>query len=122
VARAVEQFRAADRPVPTADIAASFQEAAVDVLTAKTVRACREHGIDHLLLGGGVAANSRLREVLAQRCAHADITPTVPPIPPCPDHGAMVAALGAQLVAAGAEASSLEIPADSNQPVERISL
>ena len=125
VARAVEQFEATGRPVPTADIAASFQEAAVDVLTSKAVRACAEHGITHLLLGGGVAANSRLRQLLAQRCAAAEvngagISLTVPPIPLCTDNGAMVAALGAQLVAAGAEPSSLEIPADSNQPVDVI--
>lgn len=122
VARAVEQFEAAGRPVPTADIAASFQEAVVDVLTKKAVRACDEHGITHLLLGGGVAANSRLREVLAERCAASGISLTVPPIPLCTDNGAMVAALGAQLVAAGAPPSSLEIPADSSQPVSLISL
>ncbi|MEJ7702378.1 MAG: hypothetical protein WKF47_01240 [Geodermatophilaceae bacterium] len=49
------------QPVPVADVAASFQEAVVDVLTAKAVRACRDAGIEHLILGGGVAANSRLR-------------------------------------------------------------
>ncbi|WP_300343420.1 tRNA (adenosine(37)-N6)-threonylcarbamoyltransferase complex transferase subunit TsaD [Nesterenkonia sp.] len=122
VARAVEQFEQAGRPVPTADIAASFQEAVVDVLTSKTVRACREHGITSLLLGGGVAANSRLRELLAQRCEQAGVELTVPPISLCTDNGAMVAALGAQLVAAGVQPSSWEIPADSGLPVSRISL
>lgn len=122
VARAVEQFEQADRPVPTADIAASFQEAVVDVLTAKAVRACAENGLSHLLLGGGVAANSRLRALLAQRCEAAGISLTVPPIKLCTDNGAMVAALGAQLVAAGAAASSLEIPADSSLPVSRIAV
>lgn len=121
VARAVEQFEAAGQPVPSADIAASFQEAVADVLTSKAVRACTEHGITHLLLGGGVAANSRLRELLAERCAGAGISLTVPPISLCTDNGAMVAALGAQLVAAGVSPSSLDIPADSSQPVSRIS-
>ena len=119
-ARAVEQFEAAGQPVPTADIAASFQEAVVDVLTSKAVRACTEHGIRHLLLGGGVAANSRLRELLAERCEAAGISLTVPPISLCTDNGAMVAALGAQLVAAGAAPSPLDIAADSSQPVSRI--
>ncbi|NDK33129.1 tRNA (adenosine(37)-N6)-threonylcarbamoyltransferase complex transferase subunit TsaD [Nesterenkonia haasae] len=120
VARAAEQFEAQGLAVPVADLAASFQEAVVDVLTAKAVRACREHGLTSLLLGGGVAANSRLRELLAQRCADAGIELTVPPIPLCTDNGAMVAALGAQLVSAGAQASSLEIAADSSLPVEQI--
>lgn len=120
VARAAEQFEAQGLPVPVADLAASFQEAVVDVLTAKAVRACREHGLTSLLLGGGVAANSRLRELLAERCADAGIDLTVPPIPLCTDNGAMVAALGAQLVSAGAQASSLEIPADSSLPVDQI--
>lgn len=122
VARAVEQFEVAGRPVPTADIAASFQEAVVDVLTAKAVRAAGEHGITTLLLGGGVAANRRLRELLAQRCADAGIELRIPPVSLCTDNGAMVAALGAQLVAAGVAPSSLDIPADSSQPVERISV
>ncbi|GAA1104567.1 tRNA (adenosine(37)-N6)-threonylcarbamoyltransferase complex transferase subunit TsaD [Nesterenkonia jeotgali] len=122
VARAVEQFEAAGRPVPVADIAASFQEAVVDVITAKAVRAATEHGIKTLLLGGGVAANKRLRELLAQRCAEAGIELQIPPVSLCTDNGAMVAALGAQLVAAGTAPSSLSIPADSSQPVQRISV
>ena len=52
--------------MPVADVAASFQEAVADVLTRKAVDACRAHGVDHLVIGGGVAANSRLR-ALAQR-------------------------------------------------------
>lgn len=122
VARAAEQFQVQGLEVPVADIAASFQEAVVDVLTSKAVRACQEHGLTSLLLGGGVAANSRLRELLAQRCTQAGIELTVPPIPLCTDNGAMVAALGAQLVSAGAPASSLAIPADSSLPVSRIQL
>ncbi|WP_010524608.1 tRNA (adenosine(37)-N6)-threonylcarbamoyltransferase complex transferase subunit TsaD [Nesterenkonia sp. F] len=122
VARAVEQFEAAGREVPTADIAASFQEAVVDVLTAKAVRAAREHDLTTLLLGGGVAANRRLRELLGQRCAAAGIELRIPPVSLCTDNGAMVAALGAQLVAAGAAPSALDIGADSSQPVERISV
>ncbi|GAA1455543.1 tRNA (adenosine(37)-N6)-threonylcarbamoyltransferase complex transferase subunit TsaD [Nesterenkonia lacusekhoensis] len=122
VARAIEQFEEAGLPVPTADIAASFQEAVVDVLTAKGLRAAQEHGITTLLLGGGVAANRRLRELLAERCAAAGIELRVPPIPLCTDNGAMVAALGAQLVAAGVGPSALDIPADPGQPVQRISV
>lgn len=122
VARAVEQFEAAGREVPTADIAASFQEAVVDVLTAKAVRAATEHELTTLLLGGGVAANRRLRELLAQRCAAAGLELRIPPVSLCTDNGAMVAALGAQLVAAGVAPSALNLGADSSQAVERISV
>ena len=113
VSRAVEQFEAAGQPVPTADIAASFQEAVVDVLTSKAVRACAEHRITYLLLGGGVAANSRLRALLAQRCETAGISLTVPPISLCTDNGAMVAASGANLLAAGTTAR-LDLAVDPN--------
>ena len=59
VARWVEIRRRDGEDVPVADVAASFQEAVCDVLTAKAVDACEYLGADHLLLGGGVAANSR---------------------------------------------------------------
>ncbi len=58
VARWVEDREASGEPVPVADVAASFQEAVADVLTRKAVDACRQHGVDHLVIGGGVAANS----------------------------------------------------------------
>ncbi|GGC85742.1 tRNA N6-adenosine threonylcarbamoyltransferase [Tersicoccus solisilvae] len=122
VARVVEGFAARDETVPVADVAASFQEAVADVVTAKAVLACREHGITSLLLGGGVAANSRLRALTASRCAEAGIELTVPPLRLCTDNGAMVAALGAQLVAAGAAPSGLGFGADSSQPVSDIAL
>ena len=122
VARCVEQYEAAGEELPVADIAASFQEAVVDVITAKAVLACTEHGITNLLLGGGVAANSRLRELTAQRCAAKGITLRVPPISLCTDNGAMVAALGAQVVMAGAEPSGLKFAPDPSMPVTSIHL
>jgi N6-L-threonylcarbamoyladenine synthase len=88
------------------------------VLTAKAVDACLEHGVDTLLVGGGVAANSRLRAVAESRCAKAGITLRVPRPGLCTDNGAMVAALGSLLVAAGREASRLDLPTDSSMPVE----
>jgi N6-L-threonylcarbamoyladenine synthase len=117
VARWVEQREADGVPVPLADVAASFQEAVVDVLTAKAVRACRENGVDHLLIAGGVAANSRLRAVAEERCAAAGVVLRVPRPGLCTDNGAMVAALGAHLLAQGCEPSSLDLAADSSMPV-----
>jgi N6-L-threonylcarbamoyladenine synthase len=117
VARYVEALGRAGTPVPAADVAASFQEAVADVLTAKSVRAARDHGMDTLLIGGGVAANSRLRALAEQRCTAAGIRLRVPRPRLCTDNGAMVAALGAHLLAAGAPPSRLHIPADPGLPV-----
>ncbi len=106
--------------VPVADVCASFQEAVVDVLTAKAVRACREHGVDTLLIGGGVAANSRLRALAQERCDAAGVRLRVPRPGLCTDNGAMVAALGARLVDAGVAPSTLDLPADSALPVTQL--
>ncbi|HET6818530.1 MAG TPA: tRNA (adenosine(37)-N6)-threonylcarbamoyltransferase complex transferase subunit TsaD [Mycobacteriales bacterium] len=112
VARWVEARERAGEHVPVADVAASFQEAVADVLTARAVAACKERGIDHLVIGGGVAANSRLRALAEQRCEPAGITLRVPPPKLCTDNGAMVAALGAVLVERGVGPSPLDLPAD----------
>jgi N6-L-threonylcarbamoyladenine synthase len=122
VARCVEQFEARGQEVPVADIAAAFQEAVVDIISSKAVLACREHGIKDVLLGGGVAANSRLRELTGQRCASAGIRLHVPPLELCTDNGAMVAALGAQLVMAGVAPSGIGFAPDSSMPVTAVSL
>jgi N6-L-threonylcarbamoyladenine synthase len=120
VARWVEAREAAGEPVPVADVAASFQEAVADVLTRKAVAACRANGVDHLVIGGGVAANSRLRALAAERCAAAGIVLRVPRPGLCTDNGAMVAALGAELVSRGAAPSALDFAADSSLPVTAI--
>ncbi|QOT16283.1 tRNA (adenosine(37)-N6)-threonylcarbamoyltransferase complex transferase subunit TsaD [Paenarthrobacter sp. YJN-5] len=122
VARCVEQFEARGEEVPVADIAAAFQEAVVDVITSKAVLACKEHGITDLLLGGGVAANSRLRELTGQRCASAGIKLHVPPLNLCTDNGAMVAALGAQLIMGGIAPSGVAFAPDSSMPVTTVSV
>jgi N6-L-threonylcarbamoyladenine synthase len=122
VARWVEARQRAGEPVPVADVAASFQEAVADVLTAKAVRAARQSGVGHVVIGGGVAANSRLRALAEQRCAEAGLSLRVPRPALCTDNGAMVAALGAQLVADGASPSPLDIPADSALPITDVLL
>lgn len=122
VARWVEARQRSGEPVPLADVAASFQEAVVDVLTAKALRAAKEYGVGHLVIGGGVAANSRLRALAEQRCEAAGIVLRVPRPGLCTDNGAMVAALGAQLVSYGATPSALDIPAISSLPVTEVLL
>ncbi|MGZ4635572.1 tRNA (adenosine(37)-N6)-threonylcarbamoyltransferase complex transferase subunit TsaD [Oryzihumus sp.] len=117
VARWVEARERDGQPVPVADVAASFQEAVTDVLTRKAVLACRENGVEDLLIGGGVAANSRLRAMAQERCDAAGIRLRVPRPGLCTDNGAMVASLGAQMVARGRTPSLLDLPADSSMPV-----
>ncbi len=117
VARWVEARQQAGEPVPVADVAASFQESVADVLTAKAVAACRERGVSTLVIGGGVAANSRLRAVAERRCEAAGVTLRIPRPKLCTDNGSMVAALGSRLVSAGVAPSRLDLPADSALPV-----
>jgi N6-L-threonylcarbamoyladenine synthase len=117
VARWVEARAAAGEPVPVADVAASFQEAVCDVLTRKAVDAAAADGIEDLLLGGGVAANSRLRVLAEERATAKGIRLRVPRPGLCTDNGAMVAALGSELVVRGRQPSMLDLPADSSMPV-----
>ena len=120
VARWVEQAEAAGEPVAVADVAASFRESVVDVLVTKALDACARHGVPRLLLGGGVIANRRLREVALARAADAGVTVRIPPLSLCTDNGAMIAALAAELIVHGRSPSQLAFGADSTLPVTEI--
>ena len=122
VARQIEAAEREDRSLDVADVAASFQEAVADVLTMKAVRACRDLGVPTLLLGGGVAANSRLRELAARRCDDAGIELRVPRPRLCTDNGAMVVGVAGALMASGAPASDLGVATDPALPVEQVSV
>lgn len=112
VARTVEQIERTGLAVPVADIAASFEQAVVDVLVTKAVRACKEKQLNTLVIVGGVAANARLRAQAQAVCDREGIELRVPPPRLCTDNGAMIAAVGDLLVRAGAEPSGLGIAAD----------
>lgn len=120
VARWIERVEDRGDSVPVSDVAASFREAVADVLTTKAVSACLDLNVPRLLLGGGVAANRRVRELAQERCAAHGIELRIPPLPLCTDNGAMIAALGAQLVAAGKDPSGLDFTADSTLPVTQV--
>ena len=113
---AVSRYLMANPQFKRADVAASFQEAVVDVLLMKSIKACVDTGIDSLVIAGGVAANSRLRELAGQRCAQAKIELRTPPAALCTDNGAMVAALGALAIDRGLPPSALGIAAASDTP------
>lgn len=122
VARWVEARERDGEPVPVDDVAASFQEAVADVLTTKAVRAATDLGIGTLVISGGVAANSRLSTLAAQRCAEAGIELRVPRPRLCTDNGAMIAALGAHLIAGSVAPSALDLSADPALPVSTVSV
>ncbi|ADH69438.1 MULTISPECIES: tRNA (adenosine(37)-N6)-threonylcarbamoyltransferase complex transferase subunit TsaD [Nocardiopsis] len=117
VARHVEDTDRRGEPLVVADIAAAFQESVVDVLTRKAVDACVEHGVSTLVISGGVAANSALRALAEERCREAGVELRVPRPRLCTDNGAMIAALGAEVVAAGLPASTLDLATDTSLPV-----
>jgi len=120
VARWVEAQQRAGVSIDVADVAASFQEAVCDVLTRKAIDAATSRGIEDILIGGGVAANSRLRAMAEERASAAGIRVRVPRPGLCTDNGAMVAALGAELVSRGRTPSRLDLPADSSQPITTV--
>jgi N6-L-threonylcarbamoyladenine synthase len=117
---AVARYLAQTPNYKKADVAASFQEAVVDVLITKSLAACKESGIDKLIIAGGVAANHRLRELAKQRSESAKVELRIPPANLCTDNGAMVAALGSLAINEGVAASEIGISADSAAPVTQV--
>jgi N6-L-threonylcarbamoyladenine synthase len=111
VVRHVRSERAAGREVDAADVAASFQEAIVDVQVSKTIEAAKHLKVDTVLLGGGVVANTRLRERIERAGSEAGLRVRFPEVSLCTDNGAMIAIAGASRLARG-DRSSLSIGAD----------
>ena len=120
VARYVE--KGVDPALTVNDVAASFQEAVVDVLVSKAILACRTHGVDTLVIVGGVAANKRLRDSAEERCAAAGIALRVPPMRLCTDNGAMIAAVGDLLVRSGSPVSPRDFSVDPAAVLHRAQL
>ena len=115
VSRYLQQTPQAHR----ADVAASFQEAIVDVLLTKALKACAETGLETLIIAGGVAANSRLRAEALARAQAAKIELRTPPIGLCTDNGAMVAALTSLAVSAGVAPSPVGFSTLSTVPLDQ---
>ncbi len=120
VARYVESLEDDDELVPVADVCAAFSEAVNDSLTAKAVQACLDQDVDTLVVGGGYSANSRLRELAAERCGAAGITLRLPPLRYCTDNGAQIAALGSAAARSGVAPSPLDFAPDSGMPLETV--
>lgn len=99
-----------------ADLAASFQEAVLDVLVEKAMMAVRKTGVKHLLLAGGVSANSGLRVRLHERCQKENIDLRIPPLSLCTDNAAMIATAGTFQFLDG-NFADLSLNADANFPL-----
>lgn len=120
VARYVEALRAAGEPIPREDICAGFSEAVNDSLTAKAVQAALDTGCDTIVVGGGFSANSRLRELIRDRAGSAGISVRIPPLRFCTDNGAQIAAIGAQVVAAGLDPSPVDFSPNTAMPLAQV--
>lgn len=115
--RTVQQLKERGQEVPVADIAASFRKAVIDVLLAKAIDACKHYQVPRLMLGGGVVANAQLRAEAARICAENGVELLIPSLNLATDNGAMIAALGAELIVAGLTASPLTFAVDPIMPV-----
>ncbi|MDQ4129928.1 MAG: tRNA (adenosine(37)-N6)-threonylcarbamoyltransferase complex transferase subunit TsaD [Actinomycetota bacterium] len=111
VIRYLRELEARGDEPDVADVAASFQEAVVDVQLTKTLPAAAAEGVEQVVIAGGVAANSRLRERMLQACEERGLKLLAPSPILCTDNGAMIAAAGANLLAAG-KVSPLDLPVD----------
>ena len=113
VARYIEGCEQRGEELRKADIAAGFSEAVADALLTKAFMALERKGLDTLVIGGGFSANSRLRALAEERAAERGVTVRIPPIRYCTDNGAMIAALGWEMVRNGVEPSPLSITVDT---------
>lgn len=97
----INSERQAGRAINAADVAASFQQAILEVIVNKAVFAAKQRGDDKLALAGGVAANSALRALLSQACAESGIKLYFPPPVLCTDNAAMIASAAYYLYKSG---------------------
>jgi N6-L-threonylcarbamoyladenine synthase len=103
-------------PEEMPDIAASYQEAIVDTLVEKTIKAAEKNSIDRIVVCGGVAANSRLRERFKTDTDLRNMELFIPPVILCTDNAAMIAAIG-EIMLKNGRRDSLDLNAVSRWPL-----
>jgi N6-L-threonylcarbamoyladenine synthase len=90
VLRLVQQLEKQEQPVPVADVAASFQDTVARSLTKRAIACAIDYGLNTIAVGGGVAANSALREHLQAAGAQHNLRVLFPPLKLCTDNAAMI--------------------------------
>ena len=116
----INMFKGKDSgTLPIPDIAASFQEAVVNVLVSKTIQAARQKGVSTISVTGGVATNRRLRETFSQICHQEGVKVFFPRPDLCTDNAAMIAAAGTARLKYG-EVAGLDLDALPNAPLESV--
>ncbi len=119
VLRLVQQLEKEDKPLAIADLAASFQETVAKSLTRRTIQCALDYGIKTIAIGGGVAANSRLRHHLQQAAQEHDLQVYFPPLKFCTDNAAMIACAASDHCDRG-HFSSLNIGVRSRLPITEV--
>lgn len=104
-----------------ADIACSFQEKAVSIMTDAAVRAAKDSRLDTIVIAGGVAANERLREVMMQKAEKHGLKVYYPPLSLCTDNAAMIASEAYNLVRSGADAAKITLDASATVKITDVS-
>jgi N6-L-threonylcarbamoyladenine synthase len=120
VVRELRRMDAEGETIALEDVAASFQEAIVDVGVAKTVSAATALDVEQVTVVGGVAANTRLRERMEDACRASGLRLMLPSPALCTDNGAMIAAAGWNRLVAG-ERTPLDVSADPSLPFTGLS-
>ena len=113
----VHQANQKGNMIDTADICASFQEAIVDVLVAKTIMAAHKSGVRQIVLAGGVAANKRLRQLMSSRGKEEQFEVFLPPVEFCTDNAAMIALAGYHRFKNTSPTDSLDMDVYSRSPL-----
>jgi N6-L-threonylcarbamoyladenine synthase len=116
--RQVEACRADGAEPPWADLAASFEQVVADVLVERSLRCCRDQGLHRLVMVGGVAANRRLRALMADRGQALGVSVQIAPLAYCTDNAAMVGAAALQRLQRSTAASRLGLGVAARWPLE----
>lgn len=119
VLRLVQQLKEESGDLPVADIAASFQYTVAQALTKRAVRCAGDRQLKTIVVGGGVAANSGLRQILTEAATKAGITVHFPPLKFCTDNAAMIACAAAEHFQNG-DRSTLNLAVSSRMPITNV--